>query len=1037
MNMKNYRSKATVRILLNLLSDPAAIVDGKGNFLTVNDAFEEVTGQRRKELVGTPILRLNIVTPETKSVLLENLKNRLQGAHVESYEVCFRGKLGDTRWVEVTGKRVRYSGKPASLVVFHDFTGRKKKAEETLRKSEEEYISLFANMMDGFAYCQMIFDERGKSVDFVYLQINDAFEKITGLKRDLVVGKKVTEAIPGIKEANPELFEIYGRVALTGQRERFEVFFKPLSMWLSISVYRPRRGYFAAVFEDITERKKAEETLRESEEKHRKLFEESMDAIFVADTATGTIVECNSAASKLVGRQKSELVGQHQSIIHPKEQTEEGFTGGFKQHLKDQTATLETQIIRKTGEIRDVAVRDTIFELKGKKLMQGTFRDITERKLMQHALQESEEKFRTITNSVKDAIILIDDEAKVVYWNPAAEKTFGYSNVEANGKEVHELIVPKTMSLEGRKYIRIGLQQFADTGSGAFTNGNVELLGRRKDGTEFPVKLSITPIKLQGKWSAVGVVKDITERKQAEQKLQEAEKRFHSLFNQAPLGVLVIDPQTAKPVEFNDITHTQLGYSREEFSKLCISDFEAKEKPEEINAHLAKMVKGGGDEFETKHRTKNGEFRNVLVNIRVVELAGKPFLYCIFHDITEIRKVQDALMKSETQYRQLVNVAQEGIWALDSDCRTVFVNPQIAKMLGYAESEMVGKNLVEFLDKKCIKQAKQFLGRFKQVAKGHFDCELGHKDGSRIYVSIVVSVINDDEGKPSGTLMMVSDITDRKVLESRLDNYSKHLKSMVELRTVQLKDANERLVKSERLAVIGELAGMVGHDLRNPLTGIKNAAYYLKKKGTTISEAQAKEMLEIIDKSIGHSNKIINDLLDYSREMHLGLTKYAAHTLVDEATRMIQIPDRIQIVNYVPEETLIRVDADKMMRVFINLIKNAIDAMPEKGTLEITSRKTRDNVEIAFADTGTGIPKETLQKIFTPLFTTKAQGMGFGLAICKRIIESHEGTITVKTAVNRGTTFTISLPVKPIVEVGGEKTWINMPESLLSTTTKT
>lgn len=113
-------------------------------------------------------------------------------------------------------------------------------------------------MIDGFAYCQMIFDEAAKPVDFVYLQVNDAFEKITGLKRDLIIGKKVSQAIPGIKESNPELFETYGRVALTGKKERFAYFLKPQSLWLNVSVYSPAKGYFAAVLEDITERKKTE-----------------------------------------------------------------------------------------------------------------------------------------------------------------------------------------------------------------------------------------------------------------------------------------------------------------------------------------------------------------------------------------------------------------------------------------------------------------------------------------------------------------------------------------------------------------------------------------------------------------------------------------------------------------------------------------------------------------------------------------------------------------------------------------------------------
>jgi signal transduction histidine kinase len=142
---------------------------------------------------------------------------------------------------------------------------------------------------------------------------------------------------------------------------------------------------------------------------------------------------------------------------------------------------------------------------------------------------------------------------------------------------------------------------------------------------------------------------------------------------------------------------------------------------------------------------------------------------------------------------------------------------------------------------------------------------------------------------------------------------------------------------------------------------------------------------------------------------------------VDEAARMIQVPDRIQIVNHVDEEVCIWVDADKMIRVFVNLLQNAIDAMPEKGRLEINSCQQSNFVEISFSDTGKGIPAEVLPKLFTPLFTTKAQGMGFGLAICKRIVEVHGGTIKVESVEDKGTKFIINLPVKSCPEPENKK----------------
>jgi len=184
------------------------------------------------------------------------------------------------KWFHVSA----YCPEKGYFVALLEDIPERKKSEEALKDSKEKYSRLFNNMIDGFAYCKMIFDGKAKPSDFIYLEINDAFEKITGLKKEAVVGRKVSEAIPGTLEANPEIFDIYGRVALTGNEERFEVFFKPFRMWLLVSVYSPQKGYFVAVFENITDRKKAEEALRISEHRWSTTLSNIGDAVIVTDT---------------------------------------------------------------------------------------------------------------------------------------------------------------------------------------------------------------------------------------------------------------------------------------------------------------------------------------------------------------------------------------------------------------------------------------------------------------------------------------------------------------------------------------------------------------------------------------------------------------------------------------------------------------------------------------------------------------------------------------------------------------------------------
>ncbi|MCW4043945.1 MAG: ATP-binding protein [Candidatus Bathyarchaeota archaeon] len=234
-----------------------------------------------------------------------------------------------------------------------------------------------------------------------------------------------------------------------------------------------------------------------------------------------------------------------------------------------------------------------------------------------------------------------------------------------------------------------------------------------------------------------------------------------------------------------------------------------------------------------------------------------------------------------------------------------------------------------------------------------------------------------------------------------------------------LADAIDSMME-QRLKAIEQLAAMVGHDLRNPLTGISNAAYYLRMKTAAGSDSKVTEMLDVIDKDVEYANKIVNDLLEYSRAITLDLKETTPKALLKEALALVNVPANVQVQDFTEDEPRIMVDADKMKRTFVNFLKNAVEAMPEGGKLTIKSKKAKDAVEVSFADTGLGIPKETLARIFIPLFTTKAKGMGFGLAICKRIIEAHGGKISVESTVGEGTKFTLVIPVQPKVE-GGDK----------------
>jgi len=257
---------------------------------------------------------------------------------------------------------------------------------------------------------------------------------------------------------------------------------------------------------------------------------------------------------------------------------------------------------------------------------------------------------------------------------------------------------------------------------------------------------------------------------------------------------------------------------------------------------------------------------------------------------------------------------------------------------------------------------------------------------------------------------------ERKNLEEQLTQYSEHLEELVEQKTAELRGV-------ERLAAIGQMAAMVGHDLRSPLQAILNTIYLERKQVDSLegnlapSESpkaqQLHDGLSKIDEHVAYMSSMVTDLLDFARTPNPKITRTSTEQLVNDALRGVVAPKNVVIEKRLdPSLPDLNVDPFLMQRALTNIIGNAVQAMPDGGTLTITTKKEGQSASISVADTGTGIPPENISKLFEPLFTTKSRGVGLGLAIVKSVIEAHGGTITVKSEVGHGSKFCIVLPLR-------------------------
>ncbi|MEW6097195.1 MAG: PAS domain S-box protein [bacterium] len=521
-----------------------------------------------------------------------------------------------------------------------------------------------------------------------------------------------------------------------------------------------------------------------------------------------------------------------------------------------------------------------------------------------------------------------------------------------------------------------------------------------------------------------------------EDALRESEEKYRDLVERANDGICIL--QDGKFVFANQHLADMLGYTVEEMINTSIAKYLHPDVRDEVlDIYKCRMAgEAVPPVYESALLHKDGSKVEVEINATSTTYHGKPADLPIVRDITSRKRAEEELQKYREQleelvaertadlkrYKFMVDSAHDAIFFKDLESRYIIINDKALEAFGLSRQEVIGKNDYELMPdqqeaKKNVEDDQLVFktGKLKEITKHMTDVS----GKTRWFQAIKVPQF-DDKGNMMGLVGIARDITERKQMEEELKKYRDHLKELVEERTKELKETQDKLIQSERLAAAAQIATEAAHEVKNPLSVIKAGLYYLKKILPEDEEAQ--KNIYILNNAVERTTAYINDLLNFSRQPVLNLMSVEINELLAESLKELpeEILSGIEVSRDLdPDLPQIKADPERLKQVFTNIIKNASESMgkevrrPVKAgapKLEVRSWLEEGVIKIAISDTGVGIPKEDLKRIFDPFFTTKCKGTGLGLAICQRIIDAHKGEIEVKSKVGQGATFTIRLP---------------------------
>jgi len=620
------------------------------------------------------------------------------------------------------------------------------------------------------------------------------------------------------------------------------------------------------------------------------------------------------------------------------------------------------------------------------------------RKKAKEKLSEHGAMLQQIMDTASVAIGLVDKTGRITHPNRRMAEMFGRTLEELVGCEYVELVHPSERETGRKNMLALLASEIPDV--------DLERLYRRKDGTEFWGHLACRRLQdVHGnELGLIGVITDISVRKQAELALKQSEAKYRRLYNETPVLLHSID-RNGILVEVNDYWLKTLGYERGEVIGKKVADFftEASRKYSQEVVQPAFFRDGIAKDVSYQFVRKNGEVVDVLLSATAERDASGAVVrsLAVIEDVTERKRAEAALRESEERFKAITMTASDAILLMDDRGKLVHWNPAAGRMFGYSAEEALGKDLHLFLAPRRLH--KNYLEGFENFVKTGqgpvinkaVELAAHRKDGTEFPIEVSTSGMNIN-GRWHA-LGIVRDITERKQLE-------------------------QQLLKSEKLKSIGTLAGGIAHDFNNLLQGI--FGYISMAKLTHDEKEKSLAMLEQAEKALHQSVNLTSQLLTFSKGGKPVKKVFALRTLIENSIAFALSGSQITY-EIVIDEGLRAVEADEgqIGQVIQNIVLNADQAMPLGGRITITARNipasaaprlpgaaTGDVVELSIQDQGTGIPKEHLSRIFDPYFTTKEKGSGLGLATSYSIVKNHGGVITVASELGKGTTFMIYLP---------------------------